>query len=109
MLITVCHCCSSTLAQATDSLQKAFKVVQNSLLQLMLVLNADKTKLVVFSKCKNQMQTTVSVTSPEGNEIEVVHEYKYLVVLIEDSLTFNPHVEKHVKKLRLKLGFYFIK
>lgn len=44
-----------------------------------------------------------SVSTLEVNEIEVVHVYKYLGVLIDDSLTFKLHVEKLVKKLRLKL------
>lgn len=33
--------------------------------------------------------------------------YMYPGVLIDDSLTFELHVEKLVKKLRLNLGFYF--
>ena len=37
----------------------------------------------------------------------MVHEYKYLDVLIDDSLTFKQHIEKLVKKPRIKLGFYF--
>ncbi|KAL4006490.1 solute carrier family 24 (sodium/potassium/calcium exchanger), member 5 [Sarotherodon galilaeus] len=38
---------------------------------------------------------------------ELVHTYKYLGILIDDSLTFKPHVENLVKNLKLKLRFYF--
>lgn len=41
------------------------------------------------------------------NEIELVYTYKYLGTLINDSLTFKLHVENLIKKLKLKLGFYF--
>uniref|UniRef100_A0A3P9K1B3 Reverse transcriptase domain-containing protein n=1 Tax=Oryzias latipes TaxID=8090 RepID=A0A3P9K1B3_ORYLA len=104
---TVIYCCESTLDQAIESLQKAFGAVQQSLLKLKLVLNSDKTKLMLFSNCKKMPHTIPTVSTLEGNNIEVVHEYKYLGVLIDDSLTFKPHVENLVKKLRLKLGFYF--
>lgn len=33
--------------------------------------------------------------------------YKYLGFLIDDGLTFKSHIDTLVKKLRLKLGFYF--
>ncbi len=54
-------------------------------------------------------QMILSVSTLEVNEIEVVHVYTYPGVLIDDSLTFTLHVEKLVKKLRLKWGFHFSK
>ena len=36
----------------------------------------------------------------------MLNSYKYLGILIDDSLIFKPHVLYLVKKLRLKLGFY---
>lgn len=42
----------------------------------------------------------------KGNEIEVVHEYKFLGVVIDESLTFNQQIEKLVMKLRIKQSFY---
>lgn len=62
---------------------------------------------MLFSDFKKVLQTILVVPTLEGNVIEVVHEYKYLGVLIDDSLTFKPHIEKLVKKLKLKLGFFF--
>lgn len=44
-----------------------------------------------------------SVTTLECNKIELVHTYRG--VLIDDLLSFKPHVEK--LKLKLKLRFYF--
>jgi hypothetical protein len=40
-------------------------------------------------------------------EIEVVTSYKYLGILIDDGLSFKLHIQQLVKKLKLKLGFYF--
>ena len=89
------------------NLQNAFIVFQNTLLQLKLVLNADKTKCVLFTNSRNGPLNITSVVTLEGSEIEFVNSYKYLGNLIDDSLTFKPHVLYLVKKLRLKLGFYF--
>lgn len=54
-------------------LQKAFVDIQHSLRQLKLALNADKTKLMLFSNSKKRPQTIPPVTTLEGNEIEMVH------------------------------------
>lgn len=47
------------------------------------------------------------VVTLDGNIVEVVNSYKYVGILIDDSLTFKSLVMCLVKKLRLKLGFYF--
>ena len=89
------------------NLQNAFIVFQNTLLQLKLVLNADKTKCVLFTNSRNGPLNIASVVTLEGSEIQFVNSYKYLGILIDDSLTFKPHVLYLVRKLRLKLGFSF--
>lgn len=62
---------------------------------------------MLFSNFTMVPQTVPVLSTLEGNIIEVVHEYKYLGVLIDNSLTFKPHIEQLVKKLKLKLGFFF--
>ena len=88
---TVIYCCVSTLVQAIDLLQNAFNVVQDTLFQLKLVLNTD-TKLMLFSNSRSRPQNIPSVVTLEGSEIEVVDSYKYLGILIDDPLTFQPHM-----------------
>ena len=89
---TIIYCFGSTPARAVESLQKAFDVVQQTLLQLKLVLNTDKTKQMLFSNAKKVPQTVLTVSTLEGNVIEVVRIYKYLGVLIDDSLSFKPRL-----------------
>lgn len=104
---TVIYCSTSSLVQALEYLQIAFIEVQNVLMQLKLVLNGDKTKLMLFTKSRTRSQSLPPIVTMGGSEIEVVNSYKYLGLLIDDSLTFKPHVLYLVKRLRLKLGFYF--
>lgn len=60
---------------------------------------------MLFSNTKKVPQTIPLVSTLEGNVIEVVHTYKYLGILLDDFLTFKPHIDNLVKKL--KLGFSF--
>lgn len=100
------HCCGSTLVQAVESLQKAF-AVQLSLFQLKHVLNANKSELMMFSQ--RQEETTFdSLCVLAVFEMEWVHVYKSLCIMIDDCLNFEPHVEKLVKQLRLKWGFILL-
>lgn len=46
-------------------------------------------------------------STPDRSKIKVVHSYKYLNVVINDSHTLKPHARYLVKKLKLKHGFYF--
>lgn len=76
-------------------------------MQLKLVLNADKTKLMLFSNTKKVSQVPPLVFTLTGSVIEVVHSYKYLGIWLDDALTFKPHIDNLVKKLKLKLFFFF--
>ena len=61
----------------------------------------------MFSNTKKLPQIVPTVSTLEGNVIEVVHMYKYLGVLLDDSLTFKIHIDILVKRLKLKLGYFF--
>lgn len=54
---TVIYCSTSSLVQALEYLQIAFIEVQNTLMQLKLVLNRDKTKLMLFTKSRTRSQS----------------------------------------------------
>ena len=42
-----------------------------------------------------------------GHTIEQVKVYKYLGVWVDDKLSFTVHVENMIRKLKLKIGFYY--
>ena len=66
---TVIYCFAPTLNQAIENLQNAFIVVQNTLHQLKLVRNADKTKLMLFTGSRARPQNVPSVVTLEGSVI----------------------------------------
>lgn len=60
---------------------------------------------ILISNSRNKTSDTADVATGEKN-IDVVTCYKYLVVGLDECLSFELHVETFVKKLRLKFGFY---
>lgn len=104
---TVIYCEAATLHQAFSYLQSAFNLVQIQLYQLKLVLNVEKTKIMLYSKSKKSLDSFPSIFTIHGEQIKQVKLYKYLGILIDDQLSFKFHINKLVQKLKLKIGFYF--
>lgn len=104
---TIVYCCSTSLTQALEFLQVAFSVIQSRLDDLKLVLNTDKTKLMVFSHAKVLPQNITNILTTKGKSIERVLNYKYLGFTLDQELSFKAHINKLVTKLRAKLGFFF--
>lgn len=104
---TVIYCAGPFIAEALAKLQDVFNIIQIQLSQLKLVLNVDKTKVMHFSNASKKPENTVDIISAQGKKLEVVSSFKYLGIWLDDGLSFKHHVENLLKKLRLKLGFYF--
>ena len=49
---TVLYCVSKSVTQAMDNLQQSFNALQLALIKLKLVLNADKTKFMLFTRAR---------------------------------------------------------
>lgn len=103
----VIYCCGPTLVKALGHLQTAFNLVERQLIELKLVLNVSKTKSMIFSNGKKVHEPLPNVLSLQGYAIDVVHSFKYLGVLIDDQLSFKPHLQNLITKLKLKLGFFY--
>ncbi len=103
---TVLYCSAPTADQALSQLQLDFNTLQQNLYDLKLVLNAEKTKVMLFSNLKSKSNLPSILTS-QGTKIECVSKYRYLCILIDESLSFTFHIQQLAKRLKLKLGFYF--
>ena len=105
---TILYCSSSSALKSLELLQSAFDTVQFRLAQLKLVLNAEKTKNMLFSNGKQLPSHLPRLSTVYGVEIEMVTSYKYLGILIDENLSFKLHINKLVSKLKLKLSFFFL-
>ena len=93
-----------------EKLQLAFDKIQLELAKLKLVLNASKTKVMLFSKARhfeNIDPDSLLITSANGTQIERVPAYKYLGLWLDQKLTFQLHIDQLAAKLRQKVGFLY--
>jgi len=60
---------------------------------------------MLFSNSKS-ISNLPSILTSQGMKIECVSKYRYLGVLIDESLYFSHHTQL-AKRLKLKFGFYF--
>lgn len=99
--------------------QQGFNVVNTWLQNHLLTLNADKTHFIKFSMRKSKLAQTDpklyahNCTDPTTNqcrcpEITITSKIKYLGVILDDSLSFKPHIETLCNRVR-KLIFVFKK
>jgi hypothetical protein len=102
---TIMYTSATSVSEAITYLQSAFSVVQKSLVSLKLVLNATKTKSMIFTRSRSPINITL--TTQDGTIIERVSSYKYLGIWLDDKLSLGVHIVSLLKKLRPKLGFFF--
>jgi len=63
-------------------------------------LNWSKTKFMIISNSVNLIPPSISIN---GNDVEIVKEFKLLGVTIDDKLTFESHVKNIIKSVNIKL------
>ena len=100
-------CCSMlshdtiVLAESSSELQKALDAVHQYCENWKLTVNTDKTKIVIFSKCKMQNYPAFLF----GHKIiQVVDDYVYLGIEFNYNGSFNKAISKQV--LQGKKAFY---
>ena len=81
---TVIYCIAVSLELAVERLQLAFNTLQTVLAQLKLVLNANKTKFMVFTRSNTVDYNNLCIKTVKDTLIERVSEYKYLGIWIDD-------------------------
>ena len=60
-------------------MQTAFNIIQTQLSELKLLLNVDNTKVMLFSKAKKTPEPVLDIVTMQGQVLEVVACYKYLL------------------------------
>ena len=104
---TVIYCIADSIELAIERLQLAFNILQTVLAQLKLVLNANKTKFMVFTRAQHVDYSKLFIKTLKESHIERVSEYKYLGIWLDDKLTFKLHIDTLASKLRQKIGFLY--
>lgn len=93
----------TTLFYSGENVNTVLQTVQNEFEKIImwfnanrLSLNISKTKYMIFSCKKNDIDVNLSV---QGSEIERTHEIKFLGIMIDDNLTWKSHIDQVKSKV----------
>ena len=92
----ICPCLLG--CDSAESLQKSLNNYSQYCATWKLTVNLDKSKIMIFSKRGNHLQTF----SMNGTTLEIVTEYKYLGVLFSKSNSFYS-TKKHIAEQGTKV------
>ncbi len=90
-----------------SDLQTVFDIIQARFYTLKLVLHVEKMKFMLLSNSRYTSDSSIVLRTLQGNLMTLVSEYKYLGIIIDNTIIFSSHINYLKQKLRQKLGFYF--
>ena len=85
----------------------SFNAIQHSFDGLQLLLNASKTKCMLFSHSLLAPARPTRITTLDGSYLEYVGNYKYLGVWLDYELSFQTHIKHLQSKIKPRIGFLF--
>ena len=97
---TTLHTTGTTIQDIEQSLQTSLFEISDWCTQNCMLLNPTKSKsMIVTTRQKHQRSPLTLTLSLADNPIEQVSVHKLLGVLIDDTLTWRPHIERLWKKV----------
>ena len=104
---TILYTSGPSLETVLTNLQTSFNAIQLSLRGLQLLLNATKTKYMLFNRSRPAPACPSSITTLDGSDLEYVDNGKYLCVWLECKLSFQTHIKHLQSKMKSRIGFLF--
>jgi hypothetical protein len=77
------------------------------LTNLQLLLNASKTKCMLFNRSLPAPACPTSITTLDGSDLEYVDNYKYLGVWLDCKLSFQTHIKNLQSKIKSRISILF--
>ena len=81
--------------------------IQHSSRGLKLLLNASKTKYMLFNRSLPAPARLTSITTLDGSDVEYVDIYKYLGVWLDCILSFQTHIKHLQSKIKSRIVILF--
>uniref|UniRef100_A0A8K9X955 Reverse transcriptase domain-containing protein n=1 Tax=Oncorhynchus mykiss TaxID=8022 RepID=A0A8K9X955_ONCMY len=104
---TILYTSGPSLDTVLTNLQTSFNAIQLSFRGLQLLLNANKTKCMLFNRSFPIPARQSSITTLDGSDLEYVFNYKYLGVWLDCKLSFQTHIKHLQSKITSRIGFLF--
>ena len=106
---TILYTSGPSLDTVLTNLQTSFNAIRHSFRGLQLLLNASKTKCMLFNRSLPAPSCPTSITTLDGSDLEYVDNYKYLGVWLDGKLSFQTHIKHLQSKITCRIGFLFRK
>uniref|UniRef100_A0A8K9XME0 Reverse transcriptase domain-containing protein n=1 Tax=Oncorhynchus mykiss TaxID=8022 RepID=A0A8K9XME0_ONCMY len=104
---TILYTSGPSLDTVLTNLQTSFNAIQLSFRGLQLLLNANKTKCMLFNRSLPAPAHPSSITTLDGSDLEYVDNYKYLGVWLDCKLSFQTHIKHLQSKIKSRIGFLY--
>uniref|UniRef100_A0A8C7UAB2 Reverse transcriptase domain-containing protein n=1 Tax=Oncorhynchus mykiss TaxID=8022 RepID=A0A8C7UAB2_ONCMY len=104
---TILYTSDPSLDTVLTNLQTSFNAIQLSFRGLQLLLNANKTKCMLFNQSLPAPARQSSITTLDGSDLEYVDNYKYLAVWLDCKLSFQTHIKHLQSKIKSRISFLF--
>uniref|UniRef100_A0A8C7JFN7 Reverse transcriptase domain-containing protein n=1 Tax=Oncorhynchus kisutch TaxID=8019 RepID=A0A8C7JFN7_ONCKI len=104
---TILYTSGPSLDTVLSNLQTSFNAIQHSFRGLQLLLNASKTKCMLFNRSLPAPACPTSITTLDCSDLEYVDIYKYLGVWLDCKLSFQTHIKHLQSKIKSRVGFLF--
>ena len=88
---TILYTSGPSLDTVLTTLQTSFNAIQLSFRGLQLLLNASKTKCMLFNRSLPAPARPYSITTVDGSDLEYVDSYTYLGFWLDSKLSFQTH------------------
>lgn len=87
-----------------DKMQRILNIIEDYFKRNKLKLNTSKTKYMIVKSKNKTIDLRNIVLQIDGENIECVHNIKYLGIIIDDQLKFDIHTDYICKKSSAKVG-----
>uniref|UniRef100_A0A8K9UYC1 Reverse transcriptase domain-containing protein n=1 Tax=Oncorhynchus mykiss TaxID=8022 RepID=A0A8K9UYC1_ONCMY len=104
---TILYTSGPFLDTVLTNIQMSFNAIQLSFRGLQLLLNASKTKCMLFNRSLPTPARPSSITTLDGSDLEYVDDYKYLGVWLDCKLSLQTHIKHLQSKIKSRIGILF--
>ena len=105
---TILYTSGHSLDTVLTNLQTSFNAIQHSFRGHQLLLNASKTKCMLFNRLLPAPSCPTSITTLEGSDLKYVDNYKYLGVWLDCKLSFQTHIKHLQSKIKSRISFLYL-
>ena len=104
---TILYTSGLSLDTMLSIFQTSFNAIQDSFHGPQLLLNASKTKCMLFNHSLSAPARPTSITTLDCSDLEYADIYEYLGVWLDCKLSFQTHIKHLQSKIKSRVGFLF--